>query len=57
MSRPHQPGQAHFHVIVLPGHTAQFHWAKSGEYITQLYGIGPLGLEYLNRRDDRRNTS
>ena len=33
----------------------QFHWAKSGEYITQVTGIGPLGLEYLNPTDDPRN--
>jgi hypothetical protein len=29
-------------VIVLPGNTAHFHWAKSGEYITQVTAIGPL---------------
>src|SRR5579863_9122228 len=32
-------------VIVLPGGTAHFHWARSGEYITQVTAIGPLGLE------------
>src|SRR5579871_6171721 len=42
-------------VIVLPGNTHHFHWAKSGEYITQITAIGPLGLEYLNSRDDPRN--
>jgi quercetin dioxygenase-like cupin family protein len=26
-------------VIVLPGNTAHFHWAKSGEYITQVSAI------------------
>src|SRR6202161_2250150 len=31
-------------VVVLPGGTPHFHWAKSGEYVTQVYGIGPLGL-------------
>ena len=41
-------------VIVLPGDTAHFHWAKSGEYITQVTAIGPLGLEYLNPKDDPR---
>jgi quercetin dioxygenase-like cupin family protein len=41
-------------VIVLPGDTSHFHWAKSGEYITQVTAIGPLGLEYLNPRDDPR---
>ena len=42
-------------VLVLPGDTLHFHWAKSGEYITQVTGIGPLGLEYLNPTDDPRN--
>src|ERR1700722_16968057 len=42
-------------VIVLPGNTSHFHWAKSGEYITQLSAVGPLGLEYVNARDDPRN--
>jgi quercetin dioxygenase-like cupin family protein len=41
-------------VIVLPGDTAYFHWAKSGEYITQVTAIGPLGLEYFNAKDDPR---
>ncbi len=42
-------------VVVLPGDTPHFHWAKSGEYITQVSGIGPLGLEYFNAKDDPRN--
>lgn len=42
-------------VVVLPGNTAHFHWAKSGDYITQVTAIGPLGLEYLNSKDDPRN--
>lgn len=41
-------------VIVLPGNTPHFHWAKSGEYISQVTAIGPLGLEYINSRDDPR---
>ena len=41
-------------VIVLPGNTSHFHWAKSGEYVTQVTAIGPLGLEYLNPGDDPR---
>lgn len=41
-------------VIVLPGNTAHFHWAKSGEYVTQITAIGPLGLEYLSSADDPR---
>lgn len=42
-------------VIVLPGNTSHFHWAKSGEYITQVTAIGPLGLEYVAAKDDPRN--
>jgi quercetin dioxygenase-like cupin family protein len=41
-------------VIVLPGNTWHFHWAKSGEYVTQITAIGPLGLEYLDPADDPR---
>jgi quercetin dioxygenase-like cupin family protein len=42
-------------VIVLPSNTSHFHWAKSGEYISQVTAIGPLGLEYVNTKDDPRN--
>jgi quercetin dioxygenase-like cupin family protein len=42
-------------VIILPGNTPHFHWAKSGEYVTQVTAIGPLGLEYLSAKDDPRN--
>jgi quercetin dioxygenase-like cupin family protein len=42
-------------VIILPGDTPHFHWAKSGEYVTQVTAIGPLGLEYVNPADDPRN--
>jgi hypothetical protein len=41
-------------VIVLPGSTSHFHWAKSGEYVTQVTAIGPLGIEYVNPKDDPR---
>jgi quercetin dioxygenase-like cupin family protein len=41
-------------VIVLPGDTAHFHWAKSSEYITQVQAIGPLDLEYVSEKDDPR---
>lgn len=44
-------------VIVLPGDTSHFHWANSGEYITQVTAIGPLGIEYINSNDDPRNKS
>jgi quercetin dioxygenase-like cupin family protein len=44
------PGTA----IVLPGGQAHFHWAKSGEYVTQVTAIGPLGLGYVHPADDPR---
>lgn len=44
-------------VVVLPANTPHFHWAKSGEYISQVYGIGPLGLEYIDSHDDPRHSS
>jgi quercetin dioxygenase-like cupin family protein len=44
-------------VIVLPGNTWHFHWAKSGEYVTQVTAIGPLGLEYSDANDDPRNNA
>lgn len=43
-------------VVVLPGNTYHFHWAKSSEYITQMTAIGPLGLEYQCAKDDPRYT-
>ena len=42
-------------VIVLPGGTAHFHWAKSGEYVTQVTAIGPISLDYVHPEDDPRN--
>ena len=42
-------------VVVLPGNASHFHWAKSGEYVTQVTAIGPLGLEYISPADDPRN--
>jgi quercetin dioxygenase-like cupin family protein len=44
-------------VIVLPGNTPHFHWAKSSEYVTQVTAIGPLGIEYVNAKDDPRSHS
>ena len=41
-------------VIVLPGDTSHFPWAKSGEYVTQVSAIGPLGLDYVDSGDDPR---
>jgi quercetin dioxygenase-like cupin family protein len=43
-------------VIVLPGGTPHFHWARSGEYVSQVSAIGPLGLEYLDSADDPRKS-
>ncbi len=42
-------------VVVLPGNTSHFHWAKSSAYVTQVTAIGPLGLEYISALDDPRN--
>jgi quercetin dioxygenase-like cupin family protein len=44
-------------VVILPGDTPHFHWAKSGEYVTQVTAIGPLGLECLHPGDDPRGQS
>jgi quercetin dioxygenase-like cupin family protein len=44
-------------VIVLPGNTSHFHCAKAGEYVTQVTGIGPLGIDYVNLKDDPRSGS
>jgi quercetin dioxygenase-like cupin family protein len=44
-------------VLFLPGNTSHFHWAKSSEYVTQVTGNGPLGLEYVNAKDDPRNNN
>jgi quercetin dioxygenase-like cupin family protein len=42
-------------VVVLPGGQPHFHWAKSGEYVTQVSAIGPLGLDYVDPANDPRN--
>jgi quercetin dioxygenase-like cupin family protein len=47
----HAPGS----VIVLPADQPHFHWAKSGEYVTQVTAIGPLGLAYMDAGDDPRH--
>jgi len=44
-------------LLVLPGDTWHFHWAKSGEYVTQVTAIGPLGLEYNDPDDDPRKVA
>jgi hypothetical protein len=43
-------------VVVLPGATPHFHWAKSGEYVTQVTAIGPISLDYVNPQDDPRSS-
>jgi quercetin dioxygenase-like cupin family protein len=43
-------------VIVLPGDQAHFHCAKSGQYVTQVTAIGPLGLSYVHPGDDPRSS-
>ena len=42
-------------VVVLPAHTPHFHWAKSGEYVTQVTGVGPLGIDYVDTANDPRS--
>ena len=49
----HPPGS----VLVLPGGQPHFHWAKTGEYVTQVSAVGPLGLKYLNKIDDPRSNA
>jgi quercetin dioxygenase-like cupin family protein len=49
--QPYPPGA----VVVLPGGTSHFHWAKSGEYVTQVTAIGPISLDYVKPEDDPRN--
>jgi len=39
--RAYPPGS----VIVLPGNTPHFHWAKSGEYVSQIFAVGAIPLE------------
>jgi hypothetical protein len=48
--RPNKGMPAH----VLLG-SLHFHWATSGDYVTQVTAIGPLGLEYVNAKDDPRH--
>ncbi len=48
--RAYPPGS----LVILPGNTPHFHWAKSGEYVTQVSGVGPLGIDYVDTKDDPR---
>jgi quercetin dioxygenase-like cupin family protein len=43
-------------VVVLPGNTPHFHWAISGEYISQVSGAGPLGITYIDAESDPRTS-
>jgi quercetin dioxygenase-like cupin family protein len=42
-------------VVILPGNTPHFHWARSGKYVTQVSARGPLGISYIDPSDDPRN--
>lgn len=42
-------------VIVLPRKTHHFHWAKSGEYVAQVSGYGPLSIDFVDHQDDPRH--
>jgi hypothetical protein len=42
-------------VVVLPSGTPHFHWARSGEYVTQVTAIGPISLQYVDPGDDPQN--
>jgi quercetin dioxygenase-like cupin family protein len=44
-------------IVILPGNTPHFHWAASGEYITQVSGSGPLGIEYVDPGNDPRRSN
>jgi hypothetical protein len=46
----HPPGT----VVILPGGESHYHWAKSGEYVTQVSAVGPLGLAYVEPGNDPR---
>ncbi len=41
--------------VFYTGNTPHFHWAKSGEYVTQVTAYGPLGISYVEPKDDPRN--
>jgi quercetin dioxygenase-like cupin family protein len=41
-------------IVILPGNQPHFHWAKSGEYMTQITAIGPLGFTYIEPNNDPR---
>jgi len=47
----HAPGS----VVIVPSGQPHFHWAKSGEFITQVNAIGPAVLNYIDRGSDQRS--
>jgi len=47
----HAPGS----VVIVPSGQPHFHYAKSGEFITQVNAIGPAVLNYIDRGSDRRS--
>ena len=51
--RAYGPGS----IIVLPGGTPHFHRALSGEYVTQVSGVGPLGIDYVDAESDPRHAA
>jgi hypothetical protein len=55
--QPSEPGSYTIRVKAPHGNTPHFHWAQSGEYVTQITAMGPLGLEYLRATDDPRNNN
>lgn len=42
-------------VIVLPGGTTHFHWARSGDYVTQVTAFGPISLDYVDPHNGPRS--
>lgn len=41
-------------LYVVPANVSHFHWAKSGESIVQINGVGPTATNYVNPSDDPR---
>lgn len=41
-------------VYLLPANTPHFHWARAGEFVVQVQGVGPTGIKYVNPADDPR---
>ena len=40
--------------FVVPANASHFHWMRSGEAVVQVSGVGPSGIEYVDRADDPR---